>query len=61
MLHTIDDFACAASEWERQGAALALSARQLELAGAFSNDGTVSMKAWMRNHLRMTTNAPTNY
>ncbi len=54
MLHTIDDFACAASEWERQGAALALSARQLELAGAFSNDGNVSMKAWMRNHLRMT-------
>ena len=54
MLQSIDDFACAVSEHERQGAALALAARQLELAGAFSNDGTVSMKAWMRNHLRMT-------
>ena len=54
MLLNIDDFACAVSEHERQGAVLALSARQLELAGAFSNDGTVSMKAWMRNHLRMT-------
>ena len=54
VLHTIDDFACAASAWERQGAALALSARQLEVAGAFGDDGTVSMKARMRNHLRMT-------
>ncbi|HRB04962.1 MAG TPA: DUF222 domain-containing protein [Ilumatobacteraceae bacterium] len=53
-LLSIDDFGCAVTEWERQGAALALHARQLELTGAFGADGTVSMKSWMRTHLRMT-------
>ncbi len=53
-LRSNDDFGCAVAEWERQGAALALHARQLEIAGAYGNDGTVSMKSWMRTHLRMT-------
>lgn len=54
ILQSIDEFACAVAAWEQQAAALALTARQLEVAGAFGYDGTVSMKAWMRNHLRMT-------
>ena len=53
-LLNIDDFACAVSEHERQAAVLALSAARLEASGAFGYDGTVSMRAWMRNHLRMT-------
>ena len=44
---SIDDFGCAVAEWERQGAALALHARRLEVTGAFGADGTVSMKEWM--------------
>jgi len=53
-LLSIDDFGCAVAEWERQGAALAMHARRLEVTGAFGADGTVSMKSWMRTHLRMT-------
>ena len=53
-LLSIDEFAAAVSEWERQAAVLALTARRLEVTGAFGDDGTVSMKSWMRNHLRMT-------
>ncbi len=54
ILLSIDDFACAVTEHERQAALLALSAAHLEATGAFGYDGTVSMRAWLRNHLRMT-------
>ena len=53
-LLSIDDFACAVTEHERQAALLALNAAHLEATGAFGLDGTVSMNAWLRNHLRMT-------
>ena len=35
VLQSIDEFACAVAAWEQQAAALALTARQLEVAGAF--------------------------
>ena len=54
ILRNIDDFACAAVEHERQAALLALNAAHLEATGAFGLDGTVSMNAWLRRHLRMT-------
>ncbi len=54
LLLSIDDFACAVTEHERQAALLALSAARLEATGAFGHDGTASMRAWLRNHLRMT-------
>ena len=54
ILRNIDDFACAATEHERQGALLAINAAHLEATGAFCLDGTASMNAWLRNHLRMT-------
>lgn len=54
ILLNIDDFACAFTEHERQAALLALNAAHLEATGAFGHDGTVSMRAWMRHHLRMT-------
>ncbi len=54
ILRNIDEFACALAEHERQAALLALTAARLEDTGAFGLDGTVSMNAWLRNHLRMT-------
>ena len=54
MLLSIDDFAGAVTEHDQQAALLALSAARLEATGAFGHDGTVSMRAWMRHHLRMT-------
>ena len=53
-LLSIDDFACAAAEHEQQAALLAINAAHLEATGAFGPDGTVSMNAWLRHHLRMT-------
>jgi hypothetical protein len=53
-LLNIDDFACAVAEHERQAALLAINAAHLETTCAFGLDGTVSMSAWLRNHLRMT-------
>jgi hypothetical protein len=50
----IDEFARAVAEHERQTAVLELNAARLEASGAFGLDGTVSMNAWLRNHLRMT-------
>lgn len=50
----IDEFASAVAEHERQAAVLELTAARLEASGAFGLDGTVSMNAWLRNHLRMT-------
>ena len=54
ILRNIDEFACAVAEHERQAALLELSAAHLEAAGAFGVDGTASMNAWLRSHLRMT-------
>ena len=54
ILRNIDEFACAVAEHEQQAALLALTAAHLEGTGAFGLDGTVSMNAWLRNHLRMT-------
>jgi hypothetical protein len=51
---SIDEFASAVAQHERQAALLELSAARLEATGAFGLDGTVSMNAWLRNHLRMT-------
>ena len=54
ILRNIDEFASAVAEHERQAALLELTAARLEATGAFGLDGTVSMSAWLRNHLRMT-------
>ena len=54
ILQSIDEFAYAVAEHERQAALLELTAAHLEGTGAFGLDGTVSMNAWLRNHLRMT-------
>ena len=44
----------AVAAWERQGTLLALALRRVETTGTFGNDGSVSMKAWLREHARMT-------
>ena len=54
ILRNIEEFASAVAEHERQAALLGLTAARLEATGAFGLDGTVSMSAWLRNHLRMT-------
>ena len=40
-------------EHERRGALLALAVAHVEAAGRWADDGSVTMRAWMRNHLRM--------
>ena len=54
ILLSIDEFACAVAEHERQAALLELCAAHLEVTGAFGLDRTASMNAWMRTHLKMT-------
>ena len=47
----------AVAAWELQGTLLALALRRIETSGAFGTDGAVSMKAWLREHTRMTDQA----
>ncbi|MCY7298208.1 MAG: hypothetical protein LH616_03230, partial [Ilumatobacteraceae bacterium] len=44
----------AVTAWELQGTLLALALRRIETSGTFGADGSVSMKAWLREHARMT-------
>ena len=47
----------AVAAWELQGTLLALALRRIETSGTFGTDGAVSMKAWLREHTRMTDQA----
>lgn len=44
----------AVTAWELQGTLVALALRRMETMGTFGTDGSVSMKAWLREHARMT-------
>ena len=44
----------AVTAWELQGTLLALALRRIETMGTFGVDGSVSMKAWLREKARMT-------
>jgi len=44
----------AVTAWELQGTLLALALRRMETMGTFGTDGSVSMKAWLREYARMT-------
>ncbi|HRB05260.1 MAG TPA: hypothetical protein PLP26_17930, partial [Ilumatobacteraceae bacterium] len=44
----------AVTAWELQGTLLALALRRIETSGVFGVDGSVSMKAWLRDQARMT-------
>jgi len=44
----------ALAEWEQQTALLSLAVRRLETTGEYATSGAVSMKAWLREHARMT-------
>jgi len=50
----------AVSAWERQTSLLALALRRIEVTGTFGTEGSVSMKAWLREHARMTDDAAGN-
>lgn len=50
---TVGEFVAAWAEHERRGVVLALAARRLEMCGAWSIDGSLSMAAWLRHHCRM--------
>lgn len=52
-LHTTE-LVAVVQDWERKGALLALAARRLEASGELAHDGTVSMRSWLRHHLKMT-------
>ena len=43
----------AVAEWEQQTALLSLALRRLETTGEYATAGAVSMKAWLREHARM--------
>jgi len=44
----------AVTAWELQGTLLAVALRRIETSGTFGTNGSVSMKAWLREHARMT-------
>ncbi|MGB8860551.1 MAG: hypothetical protein WCC60_14925 [Ilumatobacteraceae bacterium] len=44
----------AVAEWERRGALLALALRHVERSGTFGSDGSITIKEWLRDHARMT-------
>lgn len=48
-----DGLVSAFVEHERQAAQLALAVARVEASGAWALDGSLSMRSWMRRHLRM--------
>jgi len=54
ILLTPTEALAAVTAWELQGTLLALALRRIETSGTFGADGSVSMKAWLREHARMT-------
>ncbi len=46
--------------WEQQTTLLALALRRIETIGSFGTEGSVSMKAWLREKARMTNDAAGN-
>jgi len=54
ILLTPTEALAAVTAWELQGTLLALALRRIETSGVFGVDGSVSMKAWLRDQARMT-------